>query len=174
MKLQVFIMVVLRLLAVHGLLLVVTILAPQVLGVLRISGMTSNFSSTYYLLLLGSLVGVAALWFLAMPIARLVTRGVSGEFSTGSLTLVDGYSLAFIATGLYYLIGNLAGVLSWAHYLLQSASSRQYGVENASTFYDAWQVVVTFLLGVFLFLNGRKFAVALVRKQQKVAGEPSQ
>ena len=69
MEFQVLIMFVLRLLAVHGILQVATMLAPQVPGLLRILERVSNFSSTYYLMLVGALVGVPALWFPAMKIA---------------------------------------------------------------------------------------------------------
>ena len=177
MKLQVSILVLLRLLAMHWSLQFVTIFGPQMLQMVRMP--ESNLETfLYYALFAWPVVAVPALWFLAMPIAPLVTRGVSGDLSIGSLALADWYSLVFIGMGLYYLTSNFAGVLGWAYYFFKSASAHHAddgtalgSLMHSPNFYDAWQVMVTFLLGGFLFLNGRKFAVAFVRKQQKAPDE---
>ena len=177
MKLQVSILVLLRLMAVHWSLQLVTEFGPQML---RLGRMSEPITETYlyYAVLAAPFIAVAALWLLAMPIARLITRGISGDLSIGWVALADWYTLAFIGIGLYYLIGYAAGALGWAYYIFKSASAHHADDGTAlgsqmhsPNFYDAWQVVVTFLLGGFLFLNGRKFAVAVARKHQKPTDE---
>ena len=178
MKLQVSILVLIRLLAVHWSLQLVTVFGPQMLGLFRMPEQTAE-TYLYYAVLAAPLIALAALWFLAMPIARLVTRGISEDLSIGSVALADWYSLAFIGMGLYYLISSFAVVLGWAFYFLKSAATHHTASEraladaliNSPNSYGAWQAVVTFLLGGFLLLHGRKFAVAFVRKHQKPMDE---
>ena len=73
MKLQVSILVLLRLMAVHWSLQLVTVFGPQMLQLFRMPEQTAE-TYLYYAVLAAPLVAVAALWFLAMPIARLVSE----------------------------------------------------------------------------------------------------
>jgi hypothetical protein len=171
MKLQSLVVVVLRLLALNFLLQVAVQLTPQVLMTLKfyqhsqIEGMSSYFALPL-MVLAGLVVGAILLWFLALPIARLVTRGVPQDLSFGAMSLVDCYSIAFISVGLFYISSHLPQALNWAHFLFvavatHSGNSWKDGVSG----YDISQAFIPFIIGVLLFVYGRKWAVMLARKQ---------
>src|SRR5436190_3376896 len=122
MNLQSLVVVVLRLMALDFLLRVAVQLTPQLLKFLRLYERSpldgSSPSSALPLLVLGALiVSAVLLWILALPIARLVTRGVSKELSFGAMSLVDCYSVAFMSVGLSYTTSHLPAALNWTHYL---------------------------------------------------------
>jgi hypothetical protein len=60
----------------------------------------------------------------------------------------------------------LPQVLNWGHYLFKAAASKpgdswKEGVE----WYQVSQAFIPFIVGVVLFVNGRRWAVALARRQ---------
>ena len=168
MNLQSLIVVVLRLMALDFLLRVAVQLTPQMLlyfGLYPHSPLDSAPSVLPWLVLAGLIAAAVILWFLALPIARLVTRGVSHDLSFGAMSLVDCYSIAFMAVGLLYFSSNLPQVLNWMHYLLKmAASSSGDSWKEQVRWYDISQTVMTFIVGVVLFVNGRRWAVALARR----------
>jgi len=118
------------------------------------------------LVIVGLIVGAALVWIFTMPIARFVTRGLPLELSFGALSLSDCYSIIFIGLGLYYAATYFPSVLNWTYYLLRTAmsdtgTSWQQGVKG----YDVSQAFLPFIVGIILFVNGRKWAVALAHKQ---------
>ena len=117
-----------------------------------------------WLLVIGLQVAAIILWFLALPIARLVTRGVSQDLSFGTMSLVDCYSIAFIAVGLFYICSHLAQVVNWAHFILKTAVPGRGYSEQTFNGYDVSQALITFIVGIVLFVKGRKWAVALARR----------
>ncbi len=168
MNFQSLVVVVLRLMALDFLLRVAVQLTPSVLIYLRLSERSplDNSPSVLPWLVLAVLIVCAVLlWFLALPIARLVTRGVSHDLSFGAMSLVDCYSIAFMAVGLFYISSHLPQVLNWSHYLFKAAATKagdswKEGVQ----WYDVTQAFVPFVIGVVLFVNGRRWAVALARR----------
>src|SRR5688572_17180016 len=108
MNLQSLVVIVLRLLALDFLLRVAVQLTPQLLQYLRVYESSQldgsrSFMVLPWLMLVGLIVAAVLLWFLALPIARFVTRGVSQDLSFGTMSLADCYSIAFMAVGLFYI-----------------------------------------------------------------------
>jgi len=170
MNLQSLVVVVLRLMALDFLLRVAVQLTPQILMVLRLSSRSplddSRADLTLPLLVIAAMIICAVLfWVFALPIARLVTRGVSHDLSFGALSLVDCYSIAFMSVGLFYISSHLPQVLNWAHFFLKTAASGHGASEDTYRGYDVSLAFIPFIVGVVLFVNGRQWAVALARRQ---------
>ena len=171
MNLQSLVVVILRLMALDFLLRVAVQLTPQLLQLFRVyerSPLDASRSLAVlpWLVLLGLIVAAVLLWFLALPIARFVTRGVSHDLSFGAMSLVDCYSIAFMAVGLFYIASHLPQVLNWTHYLFKAAASKPGDTwKEGVQWYDVSQAFIPFIVGVVLFVNGRSWAVALARRQ---------
>lgn len=170
MNLQNLVVVVLRLMALDFLLSVAVQLTPQMLLYLKLYERSplDNSPSVLPWLVLGAMVASAVLlWFLALPIARLVTRGVSSDLSFGAMSLADCYSIAFMAVGLFYIANHLPQVLNWAHYLFKAASTHAGDQwKEEVKWYDVSEAFIPFIVGVILFVNGRRWAVVLARRDQ--------
>src|SRR5829696_8101083 len=130
MNLQSLIVVVLRLIALDFLTRVAVQFTPQLLLLLRIPEIPESLPSTArsfmtfsWVLFIGLIVAAVALWIYALPIARIVTRGVPVELTFGAMSLVDCYSIVFMTVGLSYIASHLPQVLNWAHYFLKTAAS---------------------------------------------------
>lgn len=170
MNLQSFVVIVLRLMALDFFLRAAVQLAPQLLrfaGVYQegpLGDSKSMFIAAWGLVIL-LVVSAVLIWIFALPIARLVTRGVSHDISFGSLSLVDCYSIAFMGVGLFYIASHLPQVLNWAHYFLKSAASGRGNSGEGASGYDMSLAFIPFIVGVVLFVNGRRWAVALARRQ---------
>jgi len=170
MNLQSLVVVVLRLMALDFLLRVAVQMTPQILQFLRVYersplDSTRSFEVLPWLVLVGLIIAAVLLWRLALPIARFVTRGVSHDLSFGAMSLVDCYSIAFMAVGLFYISSHLPQVLNWAHYFLKTAASGLRDTGEGASGYDVSQAFIPFIVGVVLFVNGRRWAVALARRQ---------
>jgi hypothetical protein len=125
------------------------------------------------LVLTALIIGAVLLWIFAMPIARLVTRGVSQDVSFGAMSLVDCYSIAFMAVGLFYMCSHLPQVLNWGHYFLKTAAPGHRDIEEGVSGYEVSQAFIPFIVGAVLFVNGRRWAVALARQQTVDSKPPS-
>ncbi len=173
MNLQSLVVVVLRLMALNFLVRVALQLTPQLLSLVRISQRSTNGGSSslmaFPLLLLAFLLVVAILlWIFALPIARAVTRGVPQDLFFGALSLVDCYSIAFMAVGLYYSTSHLPQVLNWTYYLFKTAAgSRVDSWQDRAPGYDMTLAFLPFIIGIILFVKGRSWAVALARRQEQ-------
>ena len=173
MNLQSLIVVILRLMALNFFLQVAVQLSPQLLRFTEVSRQDGFGSMASYLvapiiMVIGLIVGAILIWVFALPIARFVTRGVSRDLSFGSLSLVDCYSVAFIGIGLFYIASHFPQILNWTHYLFKAAASQPGGTwKEGVQWYDVWSAFVPFVVGVVLFVNGRSWAVALGRRQEK-------
>lgn len=172
MNLQNLIVVVLRLIALDFLVRDVVEMAPFMLNYFHVteSSPLDNHSPASkalpWVLLTAVVIAAILLWFLATPLARLVTRGVSQEISFGALSLVDCYSIAFMSVGLFYISSYLPQVLNWTHYLFKAAASQSGDAWKQSVqWYDVSQVFIPFIVGIALFVNGRGWAVELARRQ---------
>jgi hypothetical protein len=170
MNLQSLVVVVLRLMAFDFFLRAAVQLAPQLVRFAGVShdGLDSDSRSMFAVawgLVFLLVVSAALIWIFALPIARLVTRGVPRDISFGSLSLSDCYSITFIGIGVFYIASHLPQVLNWAHYFLKSAASGRGDSEQGFSGYDVSQALIPFIIGVVLFVNGRRWAVALARRQ---------
>jgi len=166
MNLQSLVVVVLRLMALDFLMRVAVQLTPHMLlslGLYPHSPVDGGPSVLPWLVLAAMIISAVLLWSLALPIARFVTRGVAHDLSFGAMSLVDCYSIAFMAVGLFYISGNLPQVLNWTHYLFKMAVASSSWKEEVK-WYDVSQAFIPFIVGVVLFVNGRRWAVALSRR----------
>lgn len=173
MNLQSLIVVLLRLMALNFLLRVAIEFMPQLLRFTQVYqdselDHTRSLLDISWLFLGGLVLAAVLLWFSALPIARLVTRGVPHDLSFGSMSLVDCYSVAFIGAGLFYIARYLPQVLTWTHYLFKREASGLRDPEEGAIGYDLAEVFIPFILGVILFVNGRKWASALARRHGEV------
>lgn len=171
MNIQSLVVIVVRLMALDFLLRVAVQLTPQILSFLHLYERSPLDDSRSFMVLplivLAGLVAAAVvLWFLALPIARFVTRGMPQDLSIGTLSLADCYSIAFLGVGLFYISSHFPQVLNWVHYLFKmSASSSGDSWKQQVQWYDVSQAFITFIMGVVLFVNGRRWAVALARRE---------
>jgi hypothetical protein len=177
MNLQSFVVVLLRLVSLNFLLQVVVQL---ILQASRVSTAYQHLPADEFrsalvmplLVILALVIGGGLLWILATPIARVVTRGLPIELSFGTLSLSDCYSLVFIGLGLFYAANNFPGVLNWSHYLLKLEASRpDDSWRQQLNWYEVSQTFLLFIVGIILFVNGRKWAVALAGKQTRSAAD---
>jgi hypothetical protein len=165
MMLQSLLVVVLRLIALNFLLQCVSLFAS--IFVMQSDRLSLNKSAADLpWFVLGSLIVVAILlWFLALPIAKSVTHGVSSELSFGAMSLVDCYSIAFMGAGLFYMCGHLAPTLNWTYYLFTAAASRPGDTwKQGVPWYEVTKAIIPFGVGIVLFVKGREWAVALAQK----------
>jgi hypothetical protein len=157
--------------ALDFLLRVAVQMTPQILMVLRLSNHSPTDDShsvmALPLLVLATMIICAVLfWVFALPIARLVTRGISHDLSFGAMSLVDCYSIAFMSVGLFYISSNLPQVLNWAHFLFKAAATKAGNSwKEGVNWYDVSQAFIPFIVGLLLFVNGRRWAVTLSRRQ---------
>jgi hypothetical protein len=171
MNLQNLVVVVLRLMSLNFLFGVSVQLTPYFIQFYRMSSRSPDEESMFlmlvFALILGGLVlSAVLLWVLAPRIARLATRRLPQDVSFGVMSLVDCYSLAFIGVGLFYIVGHLPQVLYWAFYSFKAAAATPTDSwKNDVSGYGVWQAFVPFIVGVVLFVNGRKWAVKLGTRQ---------
>jgi hypothetical protein len=104
-------------------------------------------------------LGGVLLWLLALPVARLVARGVPGDISFDNLTLADCYSLAFAALGAVYIVKNLPGAWNWTMYFLSRLFHHQYTPwEDPGRGYQVMNIFIPFLAGILLVVTRKKLA----------------
>ena len=179
MNLPSLVVILLRILALNFLVEIVVTFLPQLYLYGGSFGSTpvSNPISFIYLLFIAALItGALMLWSLALPIAQRITHGLPLELSFGALSRVDCYSVAFMVVGLWLTAVHFAHSLNRAHYLFRlAASDRTPGEETFSQIsgYDVSSAVIPFIIGIILFLNGRKWAARLaerdIRNEQREA-----
>jgi hypothetical protein len=110
----------------------------------------------------GLLLGGVLLWLLALPLARLVARGVPGDLSLDNLTLADCYSLAFTGVGLVYIVSHLAGAWNWTMYFLRWMFHRQFiPWADPNRGAQIMSIFIPFIAGIVMVLMRNKWARAL-------------
>jgi hypothetical protein len=171
MNLQTLVVVLLRLVSLNFLLQVFYQMAPQLMRFSEFYKRVHDEEARSLIVLpvvlvIGLAIGAVLVWIFAMPIARLVTRGLPPELSFGALALADCYSIVFIGIGLYYMFSHFPAALNWAHYLFKAATATTTNAwQEGVRWYDVSQTFIPLILGIILFVNGRKWAVALARRQ---------
>jgi len=116
--------------------------------------------------LVASLVfGAILLWVLALPVARLIARGVPGDLTFDNLTLADCYSIAFVGIGLVYIISHAAGVWNWTTFFLHSLiHGPRYPLGDRSRGYEVANIFIPFIIGILLVFKRRKWSRAFAGK----------
>jgi hypothetical protein len=110
----------------------------------------------------GLLLGAILLWTLALPIARLVAKGLPFELSLGNLSLADCYSIGFTVLGLIYIVSHLAPVWNWLWFMLQSLiHGPRYPWSDRTRGYQIMTAFLPFIAGIILVLKRRKWALKL-------------
>ncbi len=171
MNLQSIVVVLLRLMALNLVLMVIQMIPMWLVFWPELLVQTSDERWLYFWLLvfvmLILLVSAVLLWVRALPLARLVTRSAALEVSLGSLSLADCYSIAFIGLGLYQMVANLAGVLTFLH-LMYTATNSVADWMEPDKFSHVFNAILPFVIGLILFVKGRRWAVKLATRQQLV------
>lgn len=171
MNLQSLVVVILRLMALNFLLQVAIQLTPHALLLFQVFGPNapggSRSGAILPLLAVNTLLVAAILvWHYALPIARFVTGGVSHDLSLGALSLADCYSIAFMGIGLFYIAGEIATVLNIVFYIFKAAASTSGTAwRQGINFSELSLSLIPFIVGVALFVNSRRWAIALARRQ---------
>ena len=164
MNIQSVVAVVLRLVALNFLLQMVTEISTPVLtaaGFYHQS--TDDAPMVIGWMFVGSLMlGAILLWTLALPVARIVAKGVPYEFSLGEMSLADCYSLAFVVLGVIYIVSHLTGVWNWTWFALQSLiHGPRFPWNDRAQGYQISRVFIPFIVGIVLVLKRRKWALKL-------------
>lgn len=111
------------------------------------------------------ILGAIFLWVLALPLARLIARGVPGDLSFDNLTLADCYSIAFVGIGLVYIVGHAAGVWNWTTFFLHSlihGPRSPFG--DRSRGYEVANIFIPFIIGILLVFKRRTWSRAFAGK----------
>lgn len=108
-------------------------------------------------------------WFLASPIANLVTRKLPDDkLDIGSFTLTDCYCLIFIGIGLFYTLGYIAQSLNWIHYIFKlsvSTSSTHWRTEV--DWYLVSESIIPFIIGILLIIKAKSWSLKLFEFHNK-------
>jgi len=103
--------------------------------------------------------GALLLWLLALPVARLVARGVPGDISFDNLTLADCYSLGFTGLGVVYIVGHLAGAWNWTMYFFRWLFHGQYiPWADPGRGYQIMSIFIPLIAGILLVATRKKLA----------------
>lgn len=162
MNLKTLIVVVLRLLAIEMVIQTSVVFVP--LFFRPFSGGSDNLAFVVASVCLFTCAAI--MWHFAPAIANFVSSGLPQEISFGALSLTDCYTVAFVGVGLLQIASRLGAVIYLAFAWFKSAASPTgnlgpYQISGAS----AWQAFIPLVIGAVLFINGRRWAVALARHQ---------
>jgi hypothetical protein len=111
------------------------------------------------------LILAAAVWFLARPISRLVSRGVDTSVSIGSLSRADLYGFAFVFLGLFFVLSSLADVINWIHYFTVSHEDARHD-PRIQNFYQLTRPCITLALGLVSLLGAPRWTKKIVSRDQ--------
>lgn len=164
MRIETLVVVVLRLLALDFLLRCAVQLTPLLMPYL-ISTHGAEKPVVPWFIAGALIISAIALWLGAPLVARVVTHNVSSTISFGSMSLADCYSIAFIGVGLFYVVSHFPEVLNWGHYWFQAAASNAGSTwSDGLNKYQITQAIVPFVVGAILFVNGRRWGIALAKR----------
>jgi hypothetical protein len=113
------------------------------------------------------LVAAAALWVLAAPIGRFVSRGVDTSVSIGSLSRADLYSFAFVFLGLFFVLSSFADVINWVHYFATVSPDGHRPDPRAHNLYQLTRPFVTLALGLLSLVGAPRWTKKLISRDQK-------
>jgi hypothetical protein len=109
-------------------------------------------------------------WFLAAPLARLVTKGYDTTVSLGGLTRQDLYCFAFVFVGLGSFIGGASSSLMNLNTILSDQiSPMMHGITNPITTQAIQQLprnITELLLGLVALLFASRWAKKLASREE--------
>ena len=113
------------------------------------------------------LILAVAVWLLARPVARLVSRGVDGSVSVGGLSRADLYSFAFVFLGLLFVLSSFADVINWVHYFATVSREGPRSDPRVQNLYQLTRPFVTLALGLVSLLGARRWTKKLISHDQE-------
>ena len=124
------------------------------------------YPSRFLEILAGLIIGSALLWAFSEPLANAVSKGGAEEIAFGSMSLVDCYTLGFVAIGAHFLVTYVPTAIDWILYLFANAA-RAAGTEWRSKVRigELVYVAVGVFAGYLLLTNARTWAAAFTRHQ---------
>ena len=169
--------VALRLMSIHWLLGSAIQLGPLLIQLIRSNRGLLDEAATFgflpWSLLAVSLFASLGLWVFASDLARMASRGTNPDIPAGSISASDGYSIAFVGIGMFYVISDLPHILNWIHYLFRAALSHPGSSwEDPIPWYDVSQPFMRFTAAVLLVIKARSWADRLVRRATPVPLPP--
>ena len=134
-------------------------------------------STLHWLSVFPSLVYLLAgifLWFSSPWLSHLLTKGSDKEVSLRGVSEKSLFATAFVSLGLYFALKSFAGAISWIHFFAINKSS-EYGFhrEEAPSYYDLSEQILTLLAGITLILTSQIWASKLsytLRKNKSEQG----
>jgi type IV secretory pathway TrbD component len=105
------------------------------------------------------------LWFFAPALSRLLASRNDDKFNLEGVTERQLFSVSFLSLGLYFALSSVATVFSWAHFYMINKSP-EYGFhhEEAPSYYELLEGVVTLLSGLALVFTAQTWARKLTRR----------
>ncbi len=123
---------------------------------------------TYLFIFVAAAVIAIVLWLVAPFLARRITSVRDSEVDCGTLALSDLYAFAFLLVGLYFAVDALGPSLAWLHFALRSSGSdAPLSLEQKANYYALFGHLTKLVFGLALIFNNRRFAVKLLKKQNK-------
>ncbi|MFL6514938.1 MAG: hypothetical protein ACJ8M1_07935 [Chthoniobacterales bacterium] len=119
------------------------------------------------------LILAIALWILAAPVARFVSRGVDANVNLAGLSRSDLYSFAFVFLGLFFVLSSIAHVINWIHYFATAPSADPTRNPRVEDFYQLTRPFLTLVAGLVSLIGAPLWTKKLVNRERKTdAAEP--
>src|SRR3954466_14566201 len=141
---------------------------------LMLSAVALSHDRPFSVILMRSVPGVfllvlaIALWFLALPVARFVSRGVDTTVNVGGLSRSDLYSFAFVFLGLFFVLSSSADVINWIHYFATVSGDGHRHDPRGRNLYQLTRPLVTLALGLVSLLGAQRWTKKLVSHNEVV------
>lgn len=121
-----------------------------------------NYAVSGWLLIIAT-----AAWFLAQPVAWLVTPPSDANLDLGGLSRQDLYCFAFVFLGLYFVLSSLANTINWTHHYTAIAKvTSEADRQRQSSFYELTQPLITLIAGAVCLLFAPRIVQRLTRLQR--------
>jgi hypothetical protein len=140
---------------------------------LMLSAVALSHDRPFSVILMRSVPGVfllvlaIALWFLALPVARFVSRGVHTTVNVGGLSRSDLYSFAFVFLGLFFVLSSSADVINWIHYFATASSADPTRNPRVEDFYRLTHPFLTLVAGLISLIGAPLWSKKLVNRERK-------
>jgi hypothetical protein len=122
----------------------------------------------YAIIAIFILIGVS-FWVFARPLANLITRKLPKEIAIGTFDLTNSYTIAFLALGLFFTIGEFPHTLYWAFHIFKLAASRSGSSwKDEVDFYKVLSDVIPFTFGLMMIFKARFWAIKLEKIHKKM------
>ena len=104
------------------------------------------------------------LWQLAPMISKLLTKGDDAQIQLTGVTSEHLYTATLLGLGVYFILSSLASTFSWTHYLIVYRRDVDgFQMNQAPSYYDLTDYLITLLAGLALTLTCRKWARRLAK-----------